>query len=69
MLFVFSVSTILYIGVIRYMSISSWNSASDNAQKDAILPARELAASMTKDFALVLTFTQTYSVWLDFQFK
>lgn len=67
LLFVLSVSTILYIGAIGYISISSRNSALDNAQQNAILTAREVAASVTKDFerdfALARTFAQAYSIY------
>ena len=67
LLFVLSASAFLYIIAIGYISFSSRKSALEDARRNAVLTAREVAAAVDKDFerdfALTRTLTQAFSIY------
>jgi len=67
LLFVLSASAFLYIIAIGYISFSSRKSALEDARRNAVLTAREVAALVDKgferDFALTRTLAQAFSIY------
>ena len=65
--FVLAASSLLYVVAIGYISISSRNSALEDARQNAVLTAREVAGIVEKDFerdfALARTLAQAFSIY------